>query len=329
MTQDLQYSGTSLFKFIDRFKTDDDCKAYLFTLKFEDKKFVCSKCNNDDCYEGIKPFTKVCKSCRHVESSTSNTLFHKVKFGLRKAFAIVYEITTTAKGVSALQIARKYDINYDTAWLFCKKVRLSMSSTEAHPMVGKVYVDEFVIGGHETGAVGRKTESKKIKAIMAVEVTDKNRIKRVYSLKINNYSTDELRVIFDKHISLNANVNTDEWRSYRPLKTSYNKSTRNNSPVNRMIQQLKSWVRGTHHSISSHHAETYMNEFSFRINRSQWKDSIFHKCVERMVSSDKKNRLQISQIKLQTRKQFVERVNLFEVMGVDYKIEYGKVKLVA
>ncbi len=333
MTQDLQYKGTAIFKFLDRFKNDDDCKAYLFKLKFDNDSFSCSKCNNTEAYEGIKPYTKVCKSCRHVESSTSNTLFHKVKFGLRKAFAIVYEMTTTAKGVSALQISRKYDINYDTAWLFCKKVRLSMSSTTNYPMVGKVYVDEFVIGGYEKGAVGRKGDSKKIKAIMAVEVTDKNRIKRVYSLKIDNYSTNELSRIFDKHISLNATVMTDEWRSYRPLKTSYNivqdKTTRNNSPVNRMIQQLKSWVRGTHHSISSYHAETYINEFSFRINRSQWKESIFHKCVERMVSNPKRNRLQVSQVKCMTREQLVERVNLYETMGVDYKVEYGKVKLLA
>ena len=32
---------------------------------------------------------------------TSNTLFHKVKFGLRKAFFICFEMATTSKGLSA------------------------------------------------------------------------------------------------------------------------------------------------------------------------------------------------------------------------------------
>lgn len=327
-----QYKGTAVFKFLDKFKTDEDCKAYLYELKFA-HGFQCSKCDSFEAYEGIKPYTKVCKSCRHVESSTSGTLYHKVKFGLRKAFAIVFEITTTAKGVSALQISRKYDINKDTAWLFCKKVRISMASSEALPMVEKVFVDEFVIGGYEKGAVGRKQESKKIKAIMAVEVTDKNKIKRVYTMKIQDYSTKELTKIFDKHIAPEAQVHTDEWRSYRPLKTKYSikqdKRYKNSSPVNLMIQQQKSWLRGTHHHISTHHAETYFNEFSFRINRSQWKDSIFHKCTERMVQSENRNRLQVSQIKCLTREQYVKRVMLYETMGVDYKVEYGRVKLAA
>jgi transposase-like protein len=326
------FNGVSLFKFMDRFKTDDDCKEYLFNLKFT-KECKCSKCDNDTWYDGIKPFTKVCKKCRHVESCTSNTLFHKVKFGLKKAFCIVYEITTTANGMSALQISRKYDVNYDTAWLFLKKVRISMGSSESFPMTGKVFVDEYVIGGFEKGAVGRKSNSKKIKVVMAVEATDKNRVKRMYNLRIEDYSTKELSKIFDKHISLDARVQTDEWRSYAPLKATYNitmdKSIKNNSPVNRMIQQLKSWIRGTHHSISRHHCETYLNEFSFRINRSQWKDVVFHKCVERMVKADKTSRLQVSQITLMTREQLVERVRLYEFMNAKYIIQNAKVRLVA
>ena len=326
------FSGVSLFKFMDRFASDETCKQYLFDLKFT-KDCTCSKCGNKEWYKGIKAYTKVCKNCRHVESCTSNTLFHKVKFGLRKAFCIVYEVTTTANGMSALQISRKYDVNYDTAWLFLKKVRLSMGSSEAYPMTGKVFVDEFVIGGFEKGAVGRKANSKKIKVVMAVETTNKNRVKRVYNLKISDYSTKELSKLFDKHISTDAMVQTDEWRSYRPLKKRYDitmdKSIKNNSPVNRMIQQLKSWIRGTHHSISAHHCETYLNEFSFRINRSQFKDVVFHKCVERMVKANKSSRLQVSKITLMTREQFAERINLYEMMNAKYVINNAKIRLVA
>lgn len=327
-----QFEGLSLFKFVDKFKTDDDCKAYLFHLKFS-KGFTCSKCNGRQPYKGIKPFTLVCKGCRHVESSTSNTLFHKVKFSLRKAFAIVYEMTTTAKGMSANQASKKYEIQYNTAWLFMKKVRVSMKSSEIYPLQDKVYVDEFVIGGYEKGAVGRKNDSKKIKGIMAVEVTPQNRIKRLYSMEIESYCSGDLLEIFDKHISKASTIHTDEWKGYIPLKQVYkivqDKKTRNNSPVNRMIQQLKSWIRGTHHSIKKYHVSTYFDEFSFRINRSQWKDSIFHKCVERMVRHEKLNRLQLSQVECPSRESFEERIRLYETMGVRYDVRYGKVKLVA
>lgn len=59
-------------------------------------------------------------------------------------------------------------------------------------MKGKVEVDEFVFGGKETGKVGRSYDAKKKKAVCAVEYTDEGKVKRIYALKINNYSAKEL-----------------------------------------------------------------------------------------------------------------------------------------
>ena len=326
------FNGVQLFKFQEKFKDEDACKSYLFQLKFSEG-FACSKCNHNEAYTGSKPYTMVCKDCRYTESATSNTLFHRVKFGLVKAFHIIFEMTNTTKGVSANHICSKYGIEYNTAWLFMKKVRVAMTSTNSHPMVGKVYVDEFVIGGYEKGAVGRKNASTKIKVIMAVETTDTNRIKRAYTMKITDYSTQQLRGIFDKHISKEATVFTDKWRSYIPLRAEWNITQdvkyKNHSPANRIIQQTKSWIRGTHHYISNYHCETYLNEYSFRLNRSQWKDSIFHKCVERMVNTEKKNRLELSRVNCHSREQFVERIKMYQLCGANYEIKYGKIKLAA
>jgi hypothetical protein len=49
--------------------------------------------------------------------------------------------------------------------------------------------------------------------------------------------------------------------------------------MNIVIQQFKSWVRGIHHHVSAPHIQGYMNEFSFRINRSQWKNVCFHSAI--------------------------------------------------
>jgi len=326
------FISTSFIELLKQFKTDEDCMEYLYNLKFS-KGFVCSKCNNNTSYIGMKPYTQVCRSCRNIKSATSGTLFHKVKFGLLKAFMITYEMTVTTKGMSARAISLKYDINKDSAWLFMKKVRTAMASTEQYPMVGKVYVDEYVIGGYEKDAVGRKADSKKVKLVMAVEVTENNRIKRMYSMKLANYSTEQLRTIFEKHISKEATVLTDGWKSYNPLKADWNiiqdSKIKNNSPVNRMIQQNKSWLRGIYHNVSEYHCMDYLNEFSFRINRSQWKASIFHKCIERMVNRDNKNRLQLSQVKCQSREQFVSKIKQYELWNIKYEVRGGKVKMVA
>jgi len=50
-------------------------------------------------------------------------LFHKVKFGLLKAFHICFEMATTTKSLSSLQVAKRYEIRPGTARAFMHKVQ--------------------------------------------------------------------------------------------------------------------------------------------------------------------------------------------------------------
>ena len=88
-----------------------------------------------------------CNRCHHIESPTAGTMFHKVKFGIRKAFTIVFEMSATTKSISSSQMAKRLNIRYNTAWLFMHKVRIAMKSSGNFPMTGTVVVDEFVFGG--------------------------------------------------------------------------------------------------------------------------------------------------------------------------------------
>ncbi len=60
--------------------------------------------------------------------------------------------------------------------------------------------------------------------------------------------------------------------------------------------QLKSWLRAIPLHVSMWHIQAYFDEFWFRINRSQFKQSIFHKTIERMVDSKPICQTQIKQI---------------------------------
>ncbi len=52
-----------------------------------------------------------------------------------------------------------------------------------------------------------------------------------------------------------------------------------------MIMQIKSWLRAIPTHVSKWHIQAYFDEFCFRINRSQFKTSISHKTISRMVES--------------------------------------------
>ncbi len=81
------FKGQNLLEFSDRFKTDTDCKEYLAGLKSE-IPFKCSRCHHTT-FQTRFDFSRQCNICRHTESATSDTLFHKVKLVFEKHFSFV------------------------------------------------------------------------------------------------------------------------------------------------------------------------------------------------------------------------------------------------
>lgn len=285
-----QFDGKNILNFIKELPNDDKCKEYLAKYKWQDG-FKCSKCQGTKgCMK--KGFKYHCYGCHHVESATANTLFHKVKFGLHKAFCMVFEMTTSSKSLSSIQLGQRYGVSQTSTWFFMQKVRKAMESSKKHPLSEVVHVDEFTVGGHEEGKQGRSYDSKKKKAVIAVELTAKHQVKRVYIKSIDDYSAKSLTPIFEEHISTSAKVFTDKWRGYQPLKSSYDitqiksDNGKNFKKLHIIIHQVKSWLRTIPTHISKHHIQKYFDEFCYRINRSQSKQTIWHNSIIKMINSE-------------------------------------------
>lgn len=283
------FKGQNLLEFAERFKTDLDCEEYLSHWKWE-KGYFCRKCSHTK-YQVRKDFSRTCNICSDTESPSAGTLFHRVKFGLRKAFFICFEMSTTTKDLSALQMSIRYGVAENTARLFMHKVREAMKSEEKDGMKGLVQIDEFTVGGKEDGKQGRSYDVKKKKVVCAVELTDEGKVKRFYALKIKDFSAKSLRTIFDKHIDKSAQVITDDWKGYRPIKdfniTQIPSNKGKNFPIlHTMIHQVKSWIRTIYSWVSDSNINRYLSEFCFRINRSQSKQTIFNNLIKRMIKGN-------------------------------------------
>lgn len=285
------FNGQNLLEFSERFKTDIDCKKYLSNIKWA-SGFKCLKCSHGG-FQVRKDFSRTCNICSYTESTTAGTLFHKVKFGLRKAFFICFEMATTTKSLSASQMGVRYGVTQKTARLFMHKVREAMVSSQNYPMDEQVQVDEFVLGGHESGKPGRSYNTKKKKAVVAVQFTPKGKVKRMYAMCIKDFSAKSLKHIFERHISTEAMITTDKWRGYRPIAKVYNIQQKHSDkgaafkPLHTMIHQIKSWIRTTYSWVSGFNLNRYFSEFCYRINRSQNKSTIFNNLIKTMVVSNK------------------------------------------
>jgi hypothetical protein len=285
------FKGQNLLEFAERFKTDEGCKEYLAELK-KKEGYQCLKCGHTK-FQERKDFSRVCNICVHIESATANTLFHKVKFGVRKAFFICFEMATSTKSLSASYMGVRYGVTEKTARLFMLKIREAMTPSGNSPMDGTVHVDEFVLGGREQRKIGRSYDSKKKKAVTAVQLTDDGKVRRMYTMRIEDFSARSLQYIFINNISREAQVVTDKWKGYRPIAKAYNiQQVESNKGLNfkalhTMIHQIKSWIRTTYSWVSDFNINRYFNEFCFRINRSQNKATIFNNLITKMINAEK------------------------------------------
>ncbi|MES2627365.1 MAG: IS1595 family transposase [Bacteroidota bacterium] len=140
----------SFVQFTREFATEEQCFEYLVDLKWGNG-YCCRRCGHTISVKGRKWHHRRCQSCAYDESCTANTLFHKLKFSVVKAFWIIHQLSTMKKGMSTLEIGRQYDIHQETAWFFKRKVQQAMSNGEVILLDGVVEVDETVVGGAEAG----------------------------------------------------------------------------------------------------------------------------------------------------------------------------------
>ncbi|UZR98120.1 IS1595 family transposase [Chondrinema litorale] len=281
-----------------RFGTKEQCLAYLHDQKWSDG-YHCRKCRHTTFCKGKQDFSKRCTACGYDESATAHTLFHKLKFGIDTAFAMVYEIVTNKKGANSIHLAQRFGVRQTTAWLFRRKVQQAMSSSKKFPLVDQVHVDEFEIGTPQEGEQGRSHSYKKVRVVIAIEYREGN-AGRGYAQPIKDYSAKSLNPIFKDHISKKAAIVTDGWSGYKPIKKLYknmrsqlSNKGENFTMLHLQIRNLKNWLRGTHSYCDKRLLNDYLNEYFFRFNRRNFRETILDKLLERMVEAKSKTYSQI------------------------------------
>jgi hypothetical protein len=209
---------------------------------------------------------------------------------------MIFLISTTKKGISALELHRKMGLHKRTALLFKRKVMASMSSLLLYKMDGDVEVDETYVGGKGKVNRGRSKGNKKL-VVIGIQRSGKG-ISRAYARQIENAGVKELRPFFEDHISRSAEIKTDGWRSYKSLKSkSWNitqeKSDggKNFDALHRFIMNFKAWLRGIFGSVRD--LQPYLDEYVFKFNRHKMKGEIFNTILRRMVNYPPKTRKEI------------------------------------
>lgn len=289
------FTDLSIYDFQAKYADHESCIDALVKLKWPGG-YSCRYCKHENYCTTKRYGERRCCSCKKPESATAQTLFHKVKFPLHKAFMMIYLISTTKKGISGSELKRKMGVHKRTALLFKRKVMEAMGSQCNYKMSGNIEVDETYIGGKEVGKPGRSKGSKKLVAIAIQKVG--NGVSRVCLRHINNGGIKELKPFFEDHIDKKASVVTDGWRTYKAIGKTYTnlKQTKSNNGKNfdalhRVIMTLKAWLRGIHGSVRD--LQPYLDEYMYKFNRHDKGSHIFNLLLKRMVNYPPRNYNQI------------------------------------
>ena len=271
----------SILEFQSRFSNEQACLGYLFDCRWPDG-FVCPRCKGRTAWPIVSRRLWECAGCGYQASVTAGTVLHKTHTALHLWFWAAYLMTTGTPGISATQLQRQLGLTRrQTAWTMLHKLRRAMVNPERTLLTGEVEVDECQVGGREAGRRGgRNLTAKAALVAVAVEVRG-NGSGRLRMKVIPDASGKTLGSFVAETVAAGAIVHTDGWQGYVPLtKNGYDHRPRSaraakkvGDPdpilprVHRAISNFKTWLRGTHRSVSNEHLQVYMDEFAFGYNR--------------------------------------------------------------
>lgn len=221
-------------------------------------------------------------------------------------FWAAYLVVSQTPGVSAAQFQRQLGLTrYETAFGLLHKLRAGMVRTDQDRIGGlpdqHVEVDETWIGGRTRGE-GRGVHHKTLVAC-AVEVrqrkpgTAQDKRKdgryagRVRLAVVPDRSADSLCGFVEGAVMPKTAIITDDWSAYATLrKRGYDHHAiaergdhdiaENFLPIIHLVfANLKTWLNGIHHGVSSQHLQAYLNEFTFRFNRRFYPFNAFRSLV--------------------------------------------------
>lgn len=271
--------GLSLFDFLEKYGTDEQCSQALYQLRWP-TGFVCPSCGNTTGCALKSRKLYQCHKCHHQTSLIAGTIFHGTKLPLKKWFLASYLLTQRKKSISALQLSREIGVNYDTAWkLKHKLMQVMMERQQKKQLHGRIEMDDAYLGGEKAGKRGRGSGNK-IPFVAAVETTQDGRPLWIQLRRVRGFRKAEIVRYVQSSLSDSCTVFTDGLYCFRAVQ----RAGHNHIPivtgggrksvqlptfkwVNTVLGNVKNALQGTFHAISVKHAPRYLAEFEYRFNR--------------------------------------------------------------
>lgn len=217
-----------------------------------------------------------------------------------------YLIGHDKRGVSALMVSKELSVRYETAWLMCHKIRHALTERDEFRLQDFIEVDETFYGGRrQKGNRGRGgAGGGKALVVAAVEKTLAPKGRKGIKGQAYNAGAARIAVIeaatadilggfIRKNVKPTTWIISDGWRGYSGLGEFRHIPTVQGSPkmageampiIHILFSNIKAWLNGTFHGVSTKHLPRYLREWNYRFNRRSMRGELDTFILRRAVS---------------------------------------------
>lgn len=274
----LKEQEMNLVELVDRFHSEDRCRAYLEELRWPNG-VECPRCGGT-VISRIKDRNQFdCDSCRYQFSVMAGTIFHDTHLPLWKWFLAVYLIVESKKGISANQLKRTLGVSYKTAWYLSHRIRAALNEVDAQLLKGIVEVDETFVGGEMHGK-GTSYKGNKVTVVGAIQ-----RSGNICLQVVRGTDRETLHGFIRENVTGDTEaIYTDEWPAYRGVASGagdakhdtvkhrtgeYVRGDVRTNSIENVWSLLKRSIIGSYHQVSAKHLDAYLDEREFRFNNRE------------------------------------------------------------
>ncbi|MGH2934892.1 MAG: IS1595 family transposase [Gaiellaceae bacterium] len=289
-------SRVSFMEFVREFPDDAACLEHLWRTRYaEDGEHAeCPRCEQVRSFKRYETTQRrqswTCTACGHHVHPTAGTIFHKSSTSLHLWFYAIYLMSSTRCGISAKQLEREIGVNYKTAHRMLRLIRSELMAQDDTPLTGEVEVDETYMGGKARAYPKRTREQhldRKTPVFGAVE-----RSGRVRATVMNRARGREVWHNVHTHVLPASMLFTDDSRLYDRMTGKYRhhrikhqeriyvSGNVHTQTIEGFFALVKNGIRGTHHSVSSRHLPSYLNEYAWRYNHRDDDEAMFRSLLD-------------------------------------------------
>ena len=272
--------GLSDVEFARLYGTEEKCCEALFSWRWP-IGFECPACGGRAHCELEKRSLWQCNACRTQTSLTAGTIFAATKLDLAVWFRAMFHMTQTKQGISALELSRRLDVSYNTAWSLHHKLRQVMLERELEkPLEGRVEMDDAYLGGERSGGKRGRGSPGKTPFVAAVQTGADGKAHRVKLRRVRRFTKKAIKAVTKRIVVQGAHVVTDGLGCFngvadagcvhQPVVTgSGRKAARHPAfkAVNTVLANIKTAIAATFRAGANKHAPRRLAEFAYRFNR--------------------------------------------------------------